>query len=201
MKKILIAVVLSLFLSSNAFAQYTVKNTRDCDELSFDDSQCDLNGNPITGIKRFYNNNGVLDLEITYKDGRKEGITRNYYENGTLMNEKTYKNGKLEGLLKDYYRNGNLQLEAHYKNGMEEGIAKFYYETGNLRNEGNYKNGKPEGLAKIYYETGHLRAEANCKNGKAVSGYNYDKSGKKTKMTNDQLNNFDENLYLIPPPF
>ena len=46
MKKILIAVVFSLFLSSNAFAlnEYTEKDINDCGDL-----KCGQDGNPITG--------------------------------------------------------------------------------------------------------------------------------------------------------
>ena len=40
-----------------------------------------------------------------------------YYNNGNLEFEGEYKNGKRDGKGKKYYDNGNLKFEGEYKNG------------------------------------------------------------------------------------
>ncbi len=40
-----------------------------------------------------------------------------YYENGQLNREGNYKDGKSEGLVKWYHKNGQLKYERNYKEG------------------------------------------------------------------------------------
>ena len=106
---------------------------------------------------------------IAYVKGETEaftGIIKLYYENGNLESESNFKDGKQEGLSKLYYENGDLESEGNYKDGKGEGLAKEYYENGNIRIEGNYKDGKKEGHFKEYYENGYLMAQYYYKDGK-----------------------------------
>ena len=116
-------------------------------------------------------------------------LSKNYYENGNLQTEENYKDGKREGLIKIYYENGNLRVEGNYKDDKLEGSIKGYYENGNLGAEGNFKDGKPEGSIKEYYENGNLKSEIFFKKGKPISGYYYDPQGNKTKIPQAYINN------------
>ena len=82
---------------------------------------------------------------ITYVKGETKaftGIIKSYYENGNLESEGNFKDGKLEGLSKLYYENGILQIEVSYKNGKIDGIMRNYYKNGDLIAEHYYKDGK-----------------------------------------------------------
>ena len=71
---------------------------------------------------------------ITYK--------RDWYENGQLEYEYPYKNGKSHGICKGWHENGQLQYEWPYKNGKSHGIHKGWHENGQLRGEWPYINDK-----------------------------------------------------------
>ena len=80
---------------------------------------------------------------ITYVKGESKGFTgivKDYYDNGNLENEMAFKDGKKDGSLKGYYPNGNLLIEDTYKEGKIDGISKLYYENGNLKSETPYKD-------------------------------------------------------------
>ena len=82
---------------------------------------------------------------ITYVKGETKaftGIIKSYYENGNLESEGNFKDGKLNGLSKVYYENGNLKREDNYKDDKLEGLYKGYYENGDLKSEDNYKDDK-----------------------------------------------------------
>ena len=57
------------------------------------------------------------------------GTVEARYENGKLEHEISYKNGKIEGIIKSYYPNGKLEEEQTYKNNVRDGITKRYYEN------------------------------------------------------------------------
>ena len=49
----------------------------------------------FTGIIKSYYDNGNLESEANFKDGKKEGLFKVYYENGYLMDQYYYKDGKI----------------------------------------------------------------------------------------------------------
>ena len=108
---------------------------------------------------------------IVYVKGETEaftGIIKSYYDNGNLESEANFKDGKKEGLFKKYYENGDLKSEANFKDGKGNGIGKIYYPNGNLESEISVKDDKFEGLFKLYYENGYLIAEHYYKDGEII---------------------------------
>ena len=193
MKKLIITLfVLITSFTANA-KEYNGNEVKDCSQNAIF-MFCDLEGEPITGVVKSYYENGNLEAEGNFKDGKQEGLGKSYYDNGNLEAEGNFKDGKLEGLGKEYYENGNLKGEKNFKDGKLEGLSKAYYDNGNLKAEVNFKDDKPEGLFKVYYENGNLGVEINFKDGKAVSGYMYDIDGEKKEMTNAHLHNMTKNL-------
>ena len=97
-------------------------------------------------------------------------VQKKYYENGNLEIETPFENGKLHGVEKWYYENGNLECEIPYQNGKLHGVEKEYDENGILMSEIPYQNGKLHGVGKVYYENGNLQAQVTYENGSVLSG-------------------------------
>ena len=172
-----------------------------CESPAFDGNT----GAPLVGTLQHYDENGTLQWEQEYKNGKKDGYARSYNENGKLiaesqythnlrtgkevtyhpnglvMSEYRYKDGRLEGKAVRLDDEGTLIAEENYKNGKKDGVQKTYYEKiGILMSEENYINGKRNGIRKIYSKKGLLREEASFKDdyldGKVK---NYDEAGNK----------------------
>jgi antitoxin component YwqK of YwqJK toxin-antitoxin module len=127
------------------------------------------------------------ELEIWHSDNKLvTGVLKWYYENGKIQVEFPVKNGKYEGLGKTYYESGKLKKEISLKNNKREGLVKRYYESGKLEREDSNKNGKKEGLAKVYYENGAV-LEVQYKNDIAVSGFCVGVAGKRTPLTTPEI--------------
>ena len=132
------------------------------------------------GLCETYYENGQLEEEGNYKNGKKDGLWKEYYENGQLSSEEEFKDDKRDGLRKSYYENGQLEEEGNYKNGKKDGLWKEYYENGQLSSEEEFEDDKRDGLWKSYYENGQLQFEVYYKDGKKnglFKEYSYDKTG------------------------
>ncbi|MDB4494398.1 hypothetical protein N9222_01270 [Pseudomonadales bacterium] len=69
------------------------------------------------GLSRWWNENGQLESEVTYKDGEHHGLSRNWDDDGQLRYETTYKDGESHGLSRSWDETGYLWLEACFSNG------------------------------------------------------------------------------------
>lgn len=98
---------------------------------------------------------------IHYLDAKTSDILKQalYYENGSLQTEGSFKDGKRHGEWKAYYENGNTWSLNSYENGVLQGNYKTWYETGEPRIEGHYKSGKPSGIWKYYNDEGQVVRE------------------------------------------
>lgn len=84
------------------------------------------------GHSRSYRVNGVIEKEFTYVHGVKtKGIV--YYENGNPQIEINYKDGKKDGIRKKYYKTGQLESELEYKENMAAKGLKEFSKNGKLR--------------------------------------------------------------------
>ena len=67
-------------------------------------------------------NKGTQDSPIMHSEkGLFNGVGFNIYENGQIESEGDYKDGKRDGLFKQYYKDGFLEREGLYKNGIRVG--------------------------------------------------------------------------------
>jgi len=124
---------------------------------------------PISGRNGFFyywHENGQLEIEVYYKNGKKDGKFKSWHENGQLEIEVYYKNDLEEGNGKRWYENGQLQIEENFKNGKKDGKFKSWHENGQLKIEVHYKNGEADGVYKCWYENGQLFQKSYFKNGK-----------------------------------
>jgi antitoxin component YwqK of YwqJK toxin-antitoxin module len=113
-----------------------------------------------------YYENGQIEKEETYKDGKEEGLTTYWYESGEKQFEIYFKNGKRDGLWTWWYENGQKNYEGTYKDGKEDGLWTNWYENGQKKGEGTYKDGKRDGLWTNWYENGQKKGEGTYKDGK-----------------------------------
>ena len=121
----------------------------------------------------------LLLILIGCSEPLKDGPYKTYYENGQIEHEGIYEDGKAHGIWKSYYENGQLKSEGIYEDDKAYGIFKSYYENGQLQQEGIYEDGKAHGIWKSYYENGQLKSEGIYKDDIKVGPWlHYDSFGK-----------------------
>ena len=115
----------------------------------------------LTEVVETYNNGNIKS--ITYHKETRTRIEkvkyREYYENGQKSVEVTLKNGKRDGLYTEWYENGNKKLEYTYNDGKMDGLRTFWYEDGQKRWLSSYKDGERDGLWTEWYQNGKKRCE------------------------------------------
>ena len=131
-----------------------------------------------------YHPNGNLAMDCETKSGMLNGKCVGYYENGKIQSETYWVNGKQEGTWKIYYPNGTLKQTSSWKAGKENGPEINYHENGKIESEGNFVMGKLVGWFKEYDKEGRLETQydyvyhSKAKNGKTVNQHiAYDKGG------------------------
>jgi len=78
-----------------------------------------------SGIGKYYNEDGKLISEFTYKEGIKEGPAKLYFQNGSVEQIWNYKNGKSHGINKKFDLNGNIVYREIAKNDTVIYYSKF----------------------------------------------------------------------------
>jgi antitoxin component YwqK of YwqJK toxin-antitoxin module len=71
-----------------------------------------------------------------------DGSYRGWHENGQLETEINYKNGKLHGPHKVWYSNGSILKESNFKDGYRDGLYRTRDITGDILREETYKDGE-----------------------------------------------------------
>ena len=65
-----------------------------------------------------------------------------FFDDGTLKVEVSVKNGIKNGVYKQYYNNGELMLKGNFSNNQKHGTWKFYSHEGKLIEKRQYNNGE-----------------------------------------------------------
>ena len=94
----------------------------------------------------------VYSLPVWARPHPETGVQKEYYDNGKLQSEVKFKEGKVIKK-RFFYNNGRLQYEAKYKNGILL-ARRTFYENGNLQSLWTPKLK----VTKYYNEDGSLRA-------------------------------------------
>lgn len=118
-----------------------------------------------------------MEKEDAKEDSTKDGLIEGFYDNGQLEWNENWKDGKEHGRWENYFKNGKLQLVENFKEGKLNGPWTSYYESGQILTRGNNKDGHHEGLEEGFYENGQLEHKGNYK--KPTSEFNFlgDKDG------------------------
>ena len=98
-----------------------------------------LSNNKI--VERSYFQNGALEFETEYVNGKLDGKSQVWLEDGTLYSICKYSNNQPHGIWKKFHPNGKLMFEVNYEYGQKHGVEKWYYENGNLKSEQEFDFG------------------------------------------------------------
>lgn len=94
------------------------------------------------GIWKYYNKEGVLARELTYKKNKPHGEEKYFNtKNNSIMLLYTYYGGILEGKYYIKYGNGQLWEEGTYKNGVQDGEWKMWDRDGKQIRKRIFNNG------------------------------------------------------------
>lgn len=121
-----------------------------------------------TEVHKTYHDNGQLEEEGHYVNGKEEGLWKGYYENGQLEYIENYKNGVEHGESIEYYENGQIASKGQFKNGKEDGLWLSYFEDGSLRAKGTVIDGKPHGDFIMYEDVNKIKEKGTYEHGKKV---------------------------------
>ena len=92
-------------------------------------------------IIRTYNN-GKINWETEYKNGKKHGKSAGWYCNGQKAWEDEYKNGQLHGTSMSWRMDGQKYLEIEYQNGQQHGKSMRWNHIGQKYLEVEFEYGK-----------------------------------------------------------
>jgi len=115
----------------------------------------------------------ILQQEVTYNNGEKEGPYKYFYPSGKIGIVGTNTSGIWDGETKSYYESGNLYGTRFYIKGSATGRHTYLYSNGNLKFEQNFYNDTLEGLVQHYYPNGNIEESFNCKKGEIHGEYKY----------------------------
>lgn len=156
-------------------------------------------GGRLNGLQKYYDIDGVLWQEFTYKKGKmleykaykKDGSViaeykvngKNfkvilYYPNGVKRREGAISDGELDGVWNDYTNFGVLKTETNYKDGLYQGKTINYHPNGKVLSETNYENNSQNGLYRKYFIDGNVDYEGMIKNGDRDGYWIYYKTDK-----------------------
>jgi antitoxin component YwqK of YwqJK toxin-antitoxin module len=85
-----------------------------------------------------YYPNKQIQMEGTYKDGKRDGKWSYWYENGKLWSEGAFVRGKSDGKRTTYFENGKVRYDGAYKQDVRVGKWRFFDENGRLLKEVDY---------------------------------------------------------------
>jgi len=110
-------------------------------------------GEMISPLKEFYESGAIKKIRKFHKDDMV--AETGYFENGNLEFEIEYSNGRKVRRI-DYYPSGKVQKIKPYKfverynDDVPHGIETFYNENGDKISEAIWKNGMPDGSFDLY---------------------------------------------------
>ncbi len=94
-----------------------------------------------TGIRNYIRND-VKVKEEEYKNGVKSGMTRTFYKGGVIEQEILYADGKKNGEARWYYPDSKLFRVTPYVNDTIHGSQIQYYKSGRVKARIDYVDGK-----------------------------------------------------------
>ncbi|MFL5764053.1 MAG: TonB family protein [Bacteroidia bacterium] len=160
----------------------------------------DANGKPIdcctlkegTGVMRFYDKEGRMTSETTYKNSVRDGHVK-YAEKGVLVKEGDYSDGKFSGIWKYYFPTGKQSSKITCANDNREGDAEYYYEDGTVSQKGVFVNDEKSGLWTGYDKKGKVESEVEYKDGRMNGDAKYYEEG---KLVCEGKNNKGTRIYV-----
>lgn len=130
----------------------------------------------------YYDNQGNLKSQESYKNGKLEGQRVVYYEpiNGQYMVARFeyYKDGVLHGQFKEYYPNTKIKAEGVYRTGNLNGMVKFYRPSGKIERVERYQYAVKHGWWVFYNENGTQAGKKLYYEGRVLKGQELEEKAK-----------------------
>lgn len=119
-------------------------------------------------------------INLTDKNGVRQGWWRQFWPNGDLKYEAFFINGQKDGLELKYFDSPDcIELSINYKLGVLDGPSITYFKDCKVKCEENYLNGQKNGAERCYHEKGWMMTEAYFEEGKLKGSFaHFDESGK-----------------------
>jgi hypothetical protein len=126
---------------------------------------------PSEAASLFSQRGGLTEEEPSYpsfgmeRDGKPEGIWRTYDENGVLQSEVNYLAGVREGPFTQWCDNGTIQFRGTFSKDKENGRYESFHQSGAPLSTGQMLKGKQHGLWVTQANDGKLVSELTYVNG------------------------------------
>lgn len=117
------------------------------------------------------------NINVTDKQGRKQGNWVKKYPNDAVMYEGSFKDDHPVGEMKRYYETKAIKSILNYSDDGKKAVAAMYHPNGNISARGAYIDQKKEGKWQFFseYINGYLISEENytknLKNGPSLKFY------------------------------
>ncbi len=118
----------------------------------------------------------MVNSEITYREGKRNGTVKFFFLNGELQSDGKYKNGLADGMYREYSNKGILINEIKFKGGRRL-WQKGYYENGQKSFIDKFSSDRREATSVLYYENGKLLKSMRYKDGGLIREKCYDEKG------------------------
>ncbi len=116
------------------------------------------------GFWRYFWSNGDLKYEVYYEDNEKEGLEIRYYDAQDCIEfSNAYKDGTLYGPSVTFYPNCNIKVEEVYVAGKKQGYERSYDENGILLTEAKFDKGELDGSYAHFDKKGYVTYESPTK--------------------------------------
>jgi antitoxin component YwqK of YwqJK toxin-antitoxin module len=145
MKKLFAIALLGLSLTASA------QKIREEDGVYYDS----LN-KPYSGIYIERYPEGNIRIEMTLKDGIKDGIIYLFFDNNKVHEIRSYRTGNMHGTWITFNAKGKKVGEANYSNNLKNGKWYIWDDNGVLRYDMTYLDGQKSGIWIKYDEQGNL---------------------------------------------
>lgn len=104
----------------------------------------------------YYNANGVLVNEESYRLGIADGIWKLYNYLGALVKETPYKDGKINGVQKEFFEAGGVKRLMTFEMDSLQGDFRVNFPNENPRIKGQFNNGMQDKEWYYYKEDGKI---------------------------------------------
>lgn len=97
--------------------------------------------NQLHGLATHFAATGLIQMQLTYQQGKREGPCLLFGENGELQQYLFYQNDKKHGLWMVFFPSGRLMTRGYYVEDREEGLFEDFLDTGVCRMHRRYQYG------------------------------------------------------------
>ncbi len=138
-----------------------IKDKKFTEELFFDRGI-------LQGPRTIFTPEGKIQLREEYQDGLREGLSKLFNAQGSLEVQTSYRQGKRHGKRIVYYPDGNIMYEEDYVSGKLEGERKIFLKDSAPLCLETYSDNLLNGLRIVYDKDGKIKLKELYREGNLV---------------------------------